>query len=230
MKSRILTYFIKQSDGEYISHEGLSYKDMEYIIEEITELSKLEKFDLLIEKYIYQYLEKNQLYIEERSRIGSSIKEKKEEIIFEYEEYKAEVTRLTARELKESQMWDSFFLYKMKRSSNFSVPGAGKTATVLGAYAYLKSKNKIDRIVVIAPKNAIDSWKNEFQIILHEKLDLITPHDSDSESRNRIRYGDIDGKNMIFVNYESMKRFDQNYDKFINDRTLLVFDEVHRSK
>ena len=118
----------------------------------------------------------------------------------------------------------------MKRSSNFSVPGAGKTATVLGAYAYLKSKNKIDRIVVIAPKNAIDSWKNEFQIILHEKLDLITPHDSDSESRNRIRYGDIDGKNMIFVNYESMKRFDQNYDKFINDRTLLVFDEVHRIK
>lgn len=230
MKSRILTYFIKQSDSEYISHEGLSYKDMEYIIEEITELSKLEKFDLLIEKYIYQYLEKNQLYIKERSRIGSSIKEKKEEIIFEYEEYKAEVTRLTARELKESQMWDSFFLYKMKRSSNFSVPGAGKTATVLGAYAYLKSKNKIDRIVVIAPKNAIDSWKNEFQIILHEKLDLITPHDSDSESRNRIRYGDIDGKNMVFVNYESMKRFDQNYDKFINDRTLLVFDEVHRIK
>ena len=54
MKSRILTYFIKQSDSEYISHEGLSYEEMKSIIEKIIELSKLEDFDLLIEKKIYE--------------------------------------------------------------------------------------------------------------------------------------------------------------------------------
>ena len=50
----------------------------------------------------------------------------------------------------------------MVRSANFSVPGAGKTSIVYGAYAYLLAKGLVNKIVMIGPINSFMAWKNEF--------------------------------------------------------------------
>lgn len=69
-------------------------------------------------------------------------------------------------------------MYEMSRAANFSVPGAGKTAMVLGVFAYLNRENapnneKIDRLLVISPINAFDSWKKEFKAVFGSKKSLI---------------------------------------------------------
>ena len=62
-------------------------------------------------------------------------------------------TDLPNRRLTEKQLLASFHLAFSKCSCNFSVPGAGKTSTVYGAYSYLKkntftkSSKKINKII-----------------------------------------------------------------------------------
>ena len=52
----------------------------------------------------------------------------------------------------------------MRRSANFSVPGSGKTASVLGMYAHLRRSGLARRILVVCPKNAFGSWMDEFAL------------------------------------------------------------------
>ena len=66
------------------------------------------------------------------------------------------------RPLKDRQLWDAFFMSAMGRSANFSVPGSGKTASVLGTFAYLHERDLVDRIIVLSPKNAFGSWRDEW--------------------------------------------------------------------
>ena len=74
------------------------------------------------------------------------------------------VNRAMVRPLKERQVRDAFFLATMARAGNFSVPGSGKTATVLGAFAFLAEQGKVRRLMVVCPKNAFDSWRTEWHL------------------------------------------------------------------
>ena len=76
-------------------------------------------------------------------------------------------------------MRDAFFLATMGRAGNFSVPGSGKTATVLGAFAFLAQRGMVDRIMVVCPKNAFDSWATEWRLCFGDKwpLNLFTTQD-----------------------------------------------------
>lgn len=44
----------------------------------------------------------------------------------------------TARPLCDDQMLNAFFMATLGCAADFSVPGAGKTATVLGVFAHLR--------------------------------------------------------------------------------------------
>ena len=57
----------------------------------------------------------------------------------DFDDFKAIVSQETTRPLKSEQEKASFFLTVMKRAANFSVPGAGKTAMMYGAFSYLSS-------------------------------------------------------------------------------------------
>ena len=53
---------------------------------------------------------------------------------------------------------------------NFSVPGSGKTASILGAFEYLSSleeqdSNYVDKLLVIGPINCFKSWKDEYATV-----------------------------------------------------------------
>ena len=134
-------------------------------------------------------------------------------------------------------MWDAFFITKMWKSANYSVPGAGKTTIVYGAFAYLNSKqvNEVDKLIVIGPKNSFKSWKDEFVECFADKkqLSLFNIQDGsfrNASDRNMSLMLDTANKNVILINYDLLDSIKDILKQLINDRTMLVFDEVHKVK
>ena len=66
-----------------------------------------------------------------------------------------------ARILTDRQLANLGRLLASTHGANFSVPGAGKTTTLLAVYEALRGRTAVDRLLVVAPKNAFVSWDDE---------------------------------------------------------------------
>ena len=174
------------------------------------------------------------MYINERSRVGLGIKRQSEEVLEKYQKYKAIIDEQMARKLREKQAWDSFFMFTMKKSANFSVPGSGKTSSVYSVFSFLSSQGLVDKIVMIGPKNSFISWKDEFYNCFNDKRDLklfnIQDYSSTRSKKNALLYEAAHKKNLLLFNYESLDSILEELKSIIDDKTLLVFDEVHKVK
>ncbi len=73
-------------------------------------------------------------------------------------------TRRFRRELTETQIRDLGRILRLEHGANFSVPGAGKTTTLLAIYEASKGQGLVDALLVVAPKNAFLSWEDELAI------------------------------------------------------------------
>lgn len=184
---------------------------------------------------LYDYIESRELHIGVRSRLGIELKEHHLKLQERFENYRLIVDGQMARKLRERQMWDSFFMCAMQKSANFSVPGSGKTASVLGMYAYLRSKELVKRILVVCPKNAFGSWMDEFSVCFNgiESLQVLNIHNpmyKNIKQRNVALQYDSGRSNLILVNYESLGGVMDSLIRILDKQTLLVFDEVHKVK
>ena len=176
-------------------------------------------------------------YAQERSRAGVEIKSLDPKYETRYAQYKQTVDESFDRPLRPRQMRDSFFMCAMAKSGNFSVPGSGKTASVLGVYAFLAAKDLAKRVVVICPKNAFESWRNEFVACFGRKRELFEfnvqqPGFSSlkrQERKRRMKVG-TGGCNLILVNYEAAPTYVDELKDLVSQSALLVLDEVHRVK
>ena len=115
-------------------------------------------------KKMQKYLEIKDMQIEKRKKLGIDIKNKEKYLEESFKEFEEIVNGQMERKLRIPQLWDAFHIVKLWRAANFSVPGAGKTSIVYGAYAFLNSKkiDKVDKIIMIGPKNSFYAWKEEF--------------------------------------------------------------------
>lgn len=214
---------------------GLSYIALKRIISAFSSHSMVSGYELYIAPSISEYISARELHLESRSKLGVELKEKDPKLISRFLEYKAVVDTELERKLREKQMWDSFFMTTMRKSSNFSVPGSGKTSAVYGMYAFLKEKGLVSRIVVICPKNAFGPWVDEFSACFGEKqkLRLFNIHapeySSAAKKKSAIKY-EAGTANLLLFNYECIKSLEREISSLIDDKTILVFDEVHKVK
>ena len=213
----------------------LSYMDFKKVIELCQTESRKLGFELIVSDALKNYIDEREMHIDVRSRLGIELKEHDPKLRDRYLEYKAAVDAVMVRRLREQQMWDSFFMYAMQKSANFSVPGSGKTASVLGIYAYLRSKKIVKRLVVICPKNAFGSWIDEFTACFGtiEPINVLNVHDPRFRNAGqRIEALQYDsGKcNLILLNYEIADSLMQGILPLVKAEALLVFDEVHKVK
>lgn len=210
---------------------SLTYLDYKKIIS----LCLKKQSDTVVSETLTSYIDGKEIYIDKRSRLGTEIKSRDDKLTEKFNRYADVVNNAMTRSLRLQQMWDSFFMCAMQKSANFSVPGSGKTASVLGVYAYLKSKELVKRIVVVCPKNAFGSWIDEFKACFgsKDKLNVFNIHCDNYRTSRERRMGllyESGNANLILVNYESVAGVEDALINIIKENTLLVFDEVHKVK
>lgn len=74
------------------------------------------------------------------------------------------------RSLTEAQLTNIASTIESPAGANFSVPGAGKTATTLVLAKLLMQRGQIDRLLVVCPKSAFEAWMREPEEVFSEPL------------------------------------------------------------
>lgn len=224
-----------QDSGRMVFKPDLTYVQLLDLIDKLNH--KLERKGLPIietDDEFNKFVEEKQYFIKEQSEAGITIKDNDSRWQNEFTEFKEIVRSETSRPFKPEQEKASFFLAMMKRAANFSVPGAGKTAMMYGTFAYLSSskQDKVDRILVISPLNAFAAWRTEYSEVFGSKRELHYLNLRDNKYNNdpgAIKR-DWVRANVITINYESLKSKLMVLNELIDNKTMLVFDEVHRVK
>lgn len=126
-----------------------------------------------------------------------------------------------ADELRDFQVRDLGHLLALAHGANFSVPGAGKTAVQYGAYEAEHDAGRLDRMLVVAPLSAFDSWINEARNWF-----------DDSPVVQRYGGGAINADTeVLLVNYQRLTNDYPAIAEWVSaGRTLVVLDEAHRMK
>lgn len=215
--------------------ESLSYREYVIIEEKIRRYSGKKGISFHTTECYKEYIEQKNYYIEERYRVGTDIKKKDEKILGRFEEFSLVIESQMKRKLRAKQIWDSFFMCSMKRCGNFSVPGSGKTSSVLGVYAFLNYKKGFNKIIMIGPKNAFNSWREEFIKCFGKNLQLndFSIHDktiTTVEEKKKFLKFNSSGVNLFLFNYHSLSNYKEEIKNLIDSKSLLVFDEVHQIK
>jgi SNF2 family DNA or RNA helicase len=79
-----------------------------------------------------------------------------------YSNFSVEVPHLlSSRRLTPRQQENILYLLDMENGANFSVPGAGKTLTALCVWQILRSRGKLQKLLVICPRSAFEAWQVE---------------------------------------------------------------------
>lgn len=146
------------------------------------------------------------------------------------------------RTLYELQLLASVHLAFSQNACNFSVPGSGKTSTVLGAFSFLRSLSDkddkyINKLLVVGPLSCFHPWENEFNICFGYPPNSfrISGQTSHSEIENVLQSlsESYVNKELILITYQSLA---SHLDGIINllsrekNRFMVVLDEAHRVK
>lgn len=219
--------------------KSTTYRDIERIIKVTEERAERKNIEVIVSKAVSEYLQQYKYSIEKYKILGDVFKGELVDFPTDkkdfYKEFSKVVQSEVSRPLYEIHLRSAYFMYEMARAANFSVPGAGKTAMLLGVFAYLNRENapfneKIDRLLVVSPLNAFDSWKREFKAVFGDKKVL---RSIDSQTSSDFGYDlsvNWGVSNLVLVNYESLPKYLSKLNENIDTNTMLVFDEVHRVK
>lgn len=225
----------RQFEREKHFKSSLTYPYYKSVIRILQEDAEARGYKFVVTDRLSSFIESKELYFMERSKVGLQIKQHDEQLLPQFNEYKRIVDDAMVRPLREQQMWDSFFMCTMKRDANFSVPGSGKTASVLGVFAYLRAKGLVDKIVMIGPKNSFGSWMDEFVACFGDRLplklfDIHSGLYTSTDAKRRAILFETGGKNLLLFNYEGIGSYRKELKSIIDHKTMVVMDEVHKVK
>ena len=134
------------------------------------------------------------------------------------------------RHLNRRQLRDCQSLLQLKNGANFSVPGAGKTTTLLAVHSIAKQQGLVSKLFIICPINAFISWEDEISLIFDD-IKSLKPHRLTIDELNTTGILPIQNSDVVIVNYEKLRRNIKTIvPYFIANKVHLVLDESHRIK
>lgn len=143
---------------------------------------------------------------------------------------------LTARSLYPLQLLSAYHMAFSQNACNFSVPGAGKTSIVYGAYAYLHNlpeddPKHIDRLLIVGPLSSFGPWEAEYEECFgrtpkSKRLVGGVPK-NDKQDYLISRYP----CELTLISYASLISLQSEIGFFLrNNRVMVVLDEAHKAK
>ena len=146
------------------------------------------------------------------------------------------IDNMQNRTLYELQMLAAYHLAFSQNACNFSVPGAGKTSIVYGAYAYLHNlpegdTKKVDRILIISPLNAFAPWELEYEECFGRKpTSKRLSGKLDVEEKKQYLY-EMNPAEITLVSYASVISLVDELSYFLKKhRVMVILDEAHKIK
>lgn len=140
------------------------------------------------------------------------------------------------RSLYELQLLSAYHLAFSQNACNFSVPGAGKTSVVYGAFAYLSNlspddKKYVDKLLIISPLSAFGPWELEYEECFGEKPTTKRLNGKvDVEEKKQYLYS-LDPAKITLLSYASVPKLKEELIYFLrNNRVMVVLDEAHKIK
>lgn len=215
---------------------GLPKRDFEGVLSALAVVEK-RGYELVIDPSVEAARDTAGTVMDELAARGLAVKSHADCIQEAFSEYSQKLDALMDRPLRDRQKWDSFFLYMMGKAANFGVPGSGKTASSLGTFAYLRSLGLADRVLVVCPKNAFGSWRDEWESCFGSQVPCrsLCFHDAEfagmpAAAKRKELAWNAGRYNLILVNYEAAAIYAEELADIASQGTLLVFDEVHKVK
>ena len=143
---------------------------------------------------------------------------------------------LSNRSLYKLQLLSAYHLAFSQNACNFSVPGAGKTSVVYGAFAYLSNlpqedKKYVDRLLIVSPLGAFGPWEFEYEECFGEKpstrrLNGKVP----IEEKKQYLYS-FNPARITLLSYASVSALKDELIYFLkNNKVMVVLDEAHKIK
>jgi SNF2 family DNA or RNA helicase len=132
------------------------------------------------------------------------------------------------RQLREHQIQGAIHALSAANAANFSVPGAGKTATTLAAAAAHAAAGNIDVLLVVGPLSSFQPWESETAICLPAwTVRRLTGNAT--ERRRAIR--SVTDRSVLLTSYPGAVSDNAALKELCRSkRVMLVADESHRIK
>ncbi|WP_347057385.1 DEAD/DEAH box helicase [Blastococcus sp. HT6-30] len=119
------------------------------------------------------------------------------------------------------QQRDLANLLQLSHGANFSVPGAGKTRVSLAAFVARRRRGEVDRLLVVCPKSAFESWQFEAVECFPDAPLVVARHGEEG----------VLGADVLLVNYERLPDARPALIQWLQARpAMLILDEAHRMK
>lgn len=132
------------------------------------------------------------------------------------------------RALTAHQIRDLGRLLRLVHGANFSVPGAGKTATLLACYEAARSNDAVDRLLVVAPKNAFLSWEEEVRLCYPDDRPRVARVAGGTARALEVLAGDPE---IALITYQFLPNVVDAVRSWVKRHaTHVVLDESHRIK
>lgn len=146
------------------------------------------------------------------------------------------IANMTNRQLYELQMLSAYHMAFAQNSCNFSVPGAGKTSVVYGAYAYLKSlpvdnPKHVDKLLIIGPLSSFGPWENEYESCFGFPVKSMRLISGLSKDKKALYLHGLDTEELTLTSYQSVISIKEDLKFFVShNKVMVVLDEAHKIK
>lgn len=143
---------------------------------------------------------------------------------------------LPSRSLYPLQLLSAYHMAFSQNACNFSVPGAGKTSIVYGAYAYLHNlpednPKHIDYLLIVGPLSSFGPWENEYEECFGRPVKskrLIGGVDKEDKKNYLISRYPFE---LTLISYASLNSLKTEIGFFLrNNKVMVVLDEAHKAK
>lgn len=125
------------------------------------------------------------------------------------------------RELRSFQLRDLGKLLVLPNGSNFSVPGAGKTAVAYALYECERSAGRVKRLLIVAPLSAYGAWVTEAKECF-SKVPVIHAYDGSAIPPKA---------EVCLVNYQRLAAAYEAISRWVASAPChVILDEAHRMK
>lgn len=145
-------------------------------------------------------------------------------------------TNMPNRTLYPLQLLSAYHLAFSQNSCNFSVPGAGKTSIVYGAYSFLKNLStnnpkKVSKILIIGPLSSFGPWQSEYKECFGVEASCKRINGSLSAREKNDYFFSDETCEITLISYASVVSVKEQIAFFLrSNQVMVVLDEAHKIK